>query len=133
MTNLETFLYERQAIVAALTAAGIETVLLNKDDIPKSLPAAIVTLASETAKNGTSRRFLSQDLDFSVFLVANAHQVPDPDAELYRLKEAFRAAYLASMSRDLPLTEFYTARLDGARLVRVARIALLRSGSGTAS
>lgn len=133
MTTKETFLYERQAIVAALEKAGIHSILLNKDSVPTDLPAAIVALNTETGKLGTSRRFASSDLDFSVYIVVNAHEVRDPDADLYHYKEAFREAYRAAMSRDLPKVEFYTARFDGARLVRVAKIDILRVGSGPAS
>ena len=133
MTPQETFIYERQAIVAALQYAGINAILLNKDDQPGDLPAAIVALNTETGKGGTSKRFTATDLEFSVYIVVNAHQVRDPDADLYRYKEAFRAAYRETMGRDIPKVSYYTARYDGARLVRVAQIDLLRVGSGTAS
>ena len=99
MTPKETFLYERQAIVAALEKAGIHSILLNKDSVPTDLPAAIVALNTETGKLGTSRRFASSDLDFSVYIVVNAHEVRDPDADLYHYKEAFREAYRAAMAK----------------------------------
>lgn len=133
MTFLEKFIYEREAIAAALRTAGIEAIQFNKDDIPKTLPCAIVILANEAGRLGTSRRFTDTDLAWTVFLVVNAQNVTDPELELYTLKESFRAAYLASANRDLPQVEYYTSRLDGARLVRIAKIDLLRAGSGTAS
>lgn len=132
MTFTEKFLYEREAIAAALRTAGIADVQFNKDDIPKNLPCAIVILDTETGKLGTTRRFTATDLDFTVFLVVNAHANPDPDADIYALKEAFRTAYMAALGRDLPKVDYYTSRLDGARLVRIAKIDLLRSGFGAA-
>lgn len=133
MTFTEKFLYEREAIAAALRAAHIPSIQFNKDAIPAQLPCAILVLDSETGRLATSRRFADSDLTWTVFLIVNAHNVADPDAELYGLKEAFRAACLTSLGRDLPQVTYYTSRLDGARLVRIARIDLLRSGSGAAS
>lgn len=124
---------QRETIKSALAQAGITTVLYSKDDIPKSLPAAIITLESETGKNGTSRRYADTDLAFSVYLVINASNVQDPDADLYNLKEAFRAKYITEAGRDFPSIEFYTARVDGARMVRIAKISLLKSGIGAGS
>lgn len=133
MTFLEKFIYEREAIASALRAANLATILFNKDSIPKELPCAILVLSSESGRLGTGRRFTDSDLLWTVFLVVNAQNVADPDAELYALKESFRAAYLAALSRDLPQVEYYTSRLDGARLVRIAKIDLLRTGTGAAS
>lgn len=130
MTPNEKMIYQREAIRQALTTAGLASVLYNKDDIPKELPAAIVILRDETGKNGTSRRFTDTDLNWIVYLIVNAQGVSDPDAEIYRLKESFRSSYLEKLGRDLPRVEYYTSRIDGARLVRVAMIELLRSGTG---
>ena len=124
---------ERSAITAALNKAEITNVLYNKDDIPKLLPAAIVTLESETGKNGTSKRFTDTDLAWSVFLIVNAQNVADPDGALYTLKESFRKTYIGTMGRDFPAIEYYSGRIDGARLVRIAKISLLRSGIGAGS
>jgi hypothetical protein len=124
---------ERAAITAALNQADIDNVLYNKDEIPKSLPAAIVTLESEVGKNSTSRRFTDTDLGWSVFLIVNAQNAIDPDADLYTLKESFRDKYLCTMGRDFPAIEYYSGRIDGARLVRIAKISLLRSGIGAGS
>lgn len=120
---------QRDAIKSALTQAGITTVLYSNGDIPKSLPAAIITLESETGKNGTSRRYVDTDLAFDVYLIVNASNAPDPDADLYALKETFRSKYIADMNRDFPLVEYYTARVDGARLVRIAKIQLFKGAS----
>lgn len=133
MTFLEKFLYEREAIASALRAAPIPSILFNKDSIPKELPCAILVLSSESGRLGTGRRFTDSDLLWTVFLIVNAQNVTDPDTELYTLKETFRAAYLNALGRDLPQIEYYTSRLDGARLVRIAKIDLLRSGTGAAS
>jgi len=124
---------EREAIKAALNSAEISTVLFNKDEIPKSLPAAIVTLEAETGKNGTSRQYVNTYLAWSVYLIVNAQGVADPDGYLYTLKEGFRKYYIAGMGRDFPQIEYYTGRIDGARLVRIAKISLLRSGTGAGS
>lgn len=130
MTGLEKFESERGSIRKALMDAGISTVMYNKDDIPKDLPAAIVILDGETGKNGTVRRYVDTEIAWTVYLIVNATKAEDPDADLYRLKEAFREQYQAAMYRDIPEIEYYTSRVDGARLVRVARLALLRSGTG---
>lgn len=133
MTPTEKFLFERETLRQALLSAGLATVLYNKDDIPKDLPAAILILDSETGKKPTNRRYADTDLAWSVFLLVNATKAEDPDAELYALKEAFRTAYQAALYRDIPEIEYYTSRVDGARLVRVARISLLKRGTGAAS
>lgn len=124
---------ERTKIVDALEAAKISLVMYNKDEIPKSLPAAIVTLESETGKNGTSRQYVSTDLAWTVYLIVNAQNVADPDAALYTLKESFRKYYITGVGRDFSQIEYYTARIDGARLVRIARIDLLKPGTGAGS
>jgi len=59
--------------------------------------------------------------------------VDDPDSDLYQLKEKFRSFYLKLMNRDLPSVEYYTSRIDGTRLVRIAKIDLLKSGIGASS
>ena len=130
MTALQKFEQERGAIRQALMEAGVATVMYNKDDIPKDLPAAIVILDGETGKNGTGRRYVDTDIAWTVYLIVNASKADDPDADLYRLKESFREKYQATMYRDIPEIEYYTSRVDGARLVRVARLALLKSGTG---
>lgn len=133
MTGLEKFENERSSIRQALMDVGVATVLFNKDDIPKDLPAAIVILDGETGKNGTGRRYVDTDISWTVYLIVNATKAEDPDADLYRLKEEFREQYRAAMYRDIPEIEYYTSRVDGARLVRVARLALLKSGTGAGS
>lgn len=133
MTGLEKFETERSSIKQALIDAGVASVMFNKDEIPKELPAAIVILDGETGKNGTGRRYVDTDIAWTVYLIVNATKAEDPDADLYRLKEKFREKYQAAMYRDIPEIEYYTSRVDGARLVRVARLALLKSGTGAGS
>lgn len=133
MTGIEKFENERSSIRQALMDVGIATVMYNKDDIPKDLPAGIVILDKETGKNGTGRRFVDTDIAWTVYLIVNATKAEDPDADLYTLKEKFREKYQATLYRDIPEIEYYTSRVDGARLVRVARLALLRSGTGAGS
>ena len=133
MTAHEKFIADRNRIVDALKFSDILTIQFNKDAIPKQLPCAIVILDSETGKNGTSRQYVSTDLAWTVFLIVNAQNVDDPDNDLYLLKEKFRAMYLKLMNRDLPSVEYYTSRIDGTRLVRIAKIDLLKSGTGAGS
>ncbi len=133
MTPLEKYQDERKRISEALKMAGVVETLYNKDNIPKKLPCAILILDSETGKNGTSRQYVDTDIVWTVFLIVNAQNVSDPDSELYSLKEKFRSFYLKLMNRDLPSIEYYTSRIDGTRLVRIAKIDLLKSGSGAGS
>jgi hypothetical protein len=133
MSAFEKFIADRNRIAAALKSSDIPTIQFNKDVIPKQLPCAIVILDSETGKNGTSRQFVSTDIAWTVFLVVNAHNVDDPDSDLYQLKEKFRTFYLKLMNRDLPSVEYYTSRIDGSRLVRIAKIDLLKVGNGASS
>ncbi len=130
MSAFEKFIADRNRIVDALKFCDIPTIQFNKDSIPKQLPCAIVILDSETGKNGTSRQFVSTDIAWTVFLIVNAHNVDDPDSDLYQLKEKFRSFYLKLMNRDIPSIEYYTSRIDGSRLVRIAKIDLLKSGTG---
>ena len=133
MSAFEKFIANRNRIVDALKFSDIPTIQFNKDAIPKQLPCAIVTLDSETGKNGTSRQFVNTDIAWTVFLIVNAHNVDDPDSDLYQLKEKFRSFYLKLLNRDLPRVEYYTSRIDGSRMVRIAKIDLLKVGNGASS
>jgi len=133
MTNHERFIAERKRIEDALKFSDIPTIQFNKDVIPKQLPCAIVILDSETGKNGTSRQYVSTDIAWTVFLIVNAQNITDPDSDLYLLKEKFRSFYLKLMNRDLPSIEYYSSRTDGTRLVRIAKIDLLKVGTGASS
>jgi hypothetical protein len=133
MTAYQRFIAERKRIVDALKFSDIPTIQFNKDAIPKQLPCAIVILDSETGKNGTSRQYVSTYIAWTVFLIVNAHNVDDPDSDLYQLKEKFRSFYLKLMNRDLPIVEYYSSRVDGTRLVRIAKIDLLKVGTGASS
>lgn len=130
MTGTKKFLYEREAIRQALEGAEIGTVLFNKDEVPRELPAAIVILDGETGVSGTIRRYIKTQIAWVVYLIVNAQGADDPDSALYELKEAFREKYQEALYRDLPVVEYYTSRVDGARLVRIAKIRLLKSGEG---
>ena len=133
MSAFKKFIADRNRIVDALKFSEIPTIQFNKDNIPKQLPCAIVILDSETGKNGTCRQFVSTDIAWTVFLIVNAHNVDDPDSDLYQLKEEFRTFYLKLMNRDIPSMEYYTSRVDGSRLVRIAKIDLLKVGNGASS
>jgi hypothetical protein len=132
MTAHEKFIADRNRIVDALKFSDIPTIQF-KDVIPKQLPCAIVILDSETGKNGTSRQYVSTDLAWTVFLIVNAQNVSDPDSDLYQLKEKFRSFYLKLINRDLPSVEYYTSRIDGTRLVRIAKIDLFKAGMGASA
>jgi hypothetical protein len=133
MTNLERFLAQRDKIVQSLQPCNIPTILFNKDSIPKNLPCAIVILDTEDGIKATSRQFTTTDIAWTVYLIVNAQNEDDPDLDLYKIKEKFRQAYLTLANRDIPHIEYYTSRIDGTRLVRIAKLDLLKSESGAAS
>jgi hypothetical protein len=133
VTALEKYQSERKRISEALKLAGVSETLYNKDNIPKNLPCAILILDSETGKHGTSRQYVDTDIAWTVFLIVNAHNVDDPDSDLYQLKEMFRSYYQKLMNRDIPSIEYYASRIDGSRLVRIAKIDLLKVGTGASS
>jgi len=133
VSALEKYLAERSRITEALKQAGVAELLYNKDSIPKNLPCAILILDSETGKLSTSKQYVDTDIVWTVFLIVNAQNVTDPDSALYQLKERFRSHYQKLMHRDLPSIEYYTSRIDGTRLVRIAKIDLLKAGTGAGS
>ena len=133
MSTLEKYQAERNRITEALKQAGVTELLYNKDNIPKNLPCAILILDSETGKLSTSKQYVDTDIAWTVFLIVNAQNVIDPDSTLYQLKERFRSHYQKLMHRDLPSVEYYTCRIDGSRLVRIAMIDLLKAGTGAGS
>ncbi len=133
MTAVEKYQAERSRISESLKLAGVAEILYNKDNIPKNLPCAILILDSETGKHGTSRQYVDTDIAWTIFLIVNAQNVTDPDTALYQLKDKFRSYYQKLMNRDLPSVEYYTSRIDGTRLVRIAKIDLLKSGTGAGS
>ncbi len=133
MNPHDKFIADRNRIVDALKFSDIPTIQFNKDVIPKQLPCAILILDSEAGKHGTSRQYVDTDIAWTVFLIVNAQNVSDPDAILYAFKEKFRSFYLKLMNRDLPSVEYYTSRIDGTRLVRIAKIDLLKSSTEAGS
>ena len=133
MSAIEKHQTERSRISEALKLAGIAETLYNKDNIPKNLPCAILILDSETGKLSTSKQYVDTDIAWTVFLIVNAQNVIDPDSALYQLKERFRSHYQKLMHRDLPSIEYYSSRMDGTRLVRIAKIDLLKAGTGAGS
>ena len=133
MSAIEKYQTERSRIIEALKQAGVIELLYNKDSIPKNLPCAILILDSETGKLSTSKQYVDTDIAWTVFLIVNAQNVIAPDSTLYQLKEKFRCHYQKLMHRDLPSVEYYTSRIDGTRLVRIAKIDLLKSGTGAGS
>ena len=133
MSNTAKFEAQRQIITRALNDCGILTIQFNKDNVPKALPCAIVILDSENGIKPTSSKFTATDIGWTVFLIVNAQNIDDPDLDLYSLKEKFRKFYYLFGNRDIPHIEYYTSRIDGTRLVRIAKLDLLKSGTGAAS
>lgn len=125
MTFTEKFEAERDQIIGALGKAGIETIILTTDIVPKSFPAAILSLREEAGTHATARQYRDTDLGWTVFLVIDATPAiqADPDAALYALKESFRGHYIDLVGKDFPKVEYYPANAD-ARKVRIARIEL---------
>ena len=118
------FLETRQKICEALEAAGIEraNISFHKDDIPKAFPAAIVVLQCETGVRGTAKQYTSIEHDIGVFLIADVNGLDDPDAAILALAQDFRKHYKTIFGKDIRQIEYYSARADAGRRVRIARI-----------
>ncbi len=119
-----TFQDKRLAIVKALVDTGISTkhIAFSKDTIPSSFPSAIVILEGEKGTNKSSKRFLSFEYDIQVFLIADVNNSDDPDSVILDLSDRFKANYLSSVGDDIPKIEFYPARADAGRKVRIAKV-----------
>ncbi len=119
-----TFQDKRLAIVKALVDTGISTkhIAFSKDTIPNSFPSAIVVLEGEKGTNKSSKRFLSFEYDIQVFLIADVNNSNDPDSVILDLSDRFKENYLRSVGDDIPKIEFYPARADAGRKVRIAKV-----------
>lgn len=117
---------ERAGIVKALNTAQISSVLYAKEAVPASYPAAIVVLATESGYNATATKYMNTELAWSVYLVISALNNSDPDQDAYDLKEAFRAALVTEIGKDVGFVEYYNSQCDG-RPVRVARMDIVKA------
>jgi hypothetical protein len=99
-------------------------ITFSKNVIPKEYPAAIVVLDNEQGKNGTAKRFTDWDIDFSVFLIVSIHNITDPDLKIVTVKQDFREQFLQILGSDFSKVEYYNARADAGREVRIAKINL---------
>lgn len=129
MTPTEKFSSTRAKIVAALEAAGIASgnIKYRRDYVPTTFPAAQVVLEGETGILPTSRQFRDTEIDWVIYLIADAHEqkVSDPDLSLYQLKEAVRAQYIERLHKDFPSIDYYTSMAE-ARKVKIAKISTRR-------
>ncbi|MCD4828218.1 MAG: hypothetical protein K8R90_02145 [Candidatus Cloacimonetes bacterium] len=123
------FLDTRDKICEALEAAGVEraNISFHKDDVPKAFPSAIVVLQGETGLNKTSRQFTEIEHDIGVFLIADVNNLDDPDTAILALAQDFRKNYKDKLGKDIPQIEYYSARADAGRRVRIAKVHTLVS------
>ena len=118
------FQITRAHIVTALKNAGIveNNISFDKESIPTAFPSAMVILEGESGILKTNKRFLEEVYNISIFLIINAEKVSDPDVEIMILKEAFRVQYQLLLKKDFPKVEYYNARADSGRKVKIAKI-----------
>jgi len=118
------FQITRAHIVTALKNAGIQenNISFDKESIPTAFPSAMVILEGESGILKTNKRFLEEVYNISIFLIINAEKVSDPDVEIMILKEAFRVQYQLLLKKDFPKVEYYNARADSGRKVKIAKI-----------
>jgi len=128
MTNTEIFLNRRNKIKQCLLDAGIheDNILFTQELIPEGLPAGIIALEDEAGKNGTNRQYTSTELDFTIYLVVDAHDIIDPDLDVFTLKEAVRTSYKSLLNKDFPKVTYYPSRYKTTQKVRIAKIATVK-------
>lgn len=119
-----TFIDKRQKIITALESSGIlaKNISFNKDEIPREFPAAIVILNGEKGIKPTSKRFCEFDYDIAVFLIVDVNKSSDPDADILALTNTFKDQYRAAIGSDIPKIDYYPARADSGRKVRIAKV-----------
>jgi len=118
------FQITRAHIVKALKNAGIveNNISFDRESIPTAFPSAMVILEGESGILKTNKRFLEEIYNISIFLIINAEKISDPDVEIMILKEAFRVQYQLLLKKDFPKVEYYNARADSGRKVKIAKI-----------
>ncbi len=119
-----TFTEKRQNILTTLDQTGIDAknIAFSKDTIPREFPAAIVTLDGEKGIKPTSKRFVEFEYDIAVFLIADVNKSTDPDVEILNLASIFKTHYQSVFGRDIPKIDYYPARADSGRKVRIAKV-----------
>ena len=119
-----TFTEKRQKIITALKNSGIQTdnISFKKDEIPREFPAAIVTLNGEKGINPTSKRFCEFEYDIAVFLITDVNKSSDPDADILDLSNTFKDQYRTILGSDISQIDYYPARADSGRKVRIAKV-----------
>ncbi len=119
-----TFQDKRIAIVKALIDTGISSrnIAFSKDTIPSSFPSAIVVLEGEKGCNKSSKRYLAFEYDIQVFLITDVNNSDDPDIDILKLSDRFKSNYRTAVGSDIPKIEFYPARADAGRKVRIAKV-----------
>ena len=117
----------RVQIVEALEASEINrsNITFHKDNVPRAFPAAMVILQGETGANGTSRRFTKIEYDIVVFLIVDVNNSKDPDADILSITKTFKENYKTLLGKDIPQIEYYSARADSSRKVRIAKLSLV--------
>jgi hypothetical protein len=119
-----TFTENRQKIITALVSSGIlsDNISYKKDDIPRDFPAAIVTLNGEKGIKPTAKRYCEFEYDIIVFLIADVNKSTDPDADILDLTNTFKDQYRLVFGIDIPKIDYYPARADSGRKVRIAKV-----------
>ncbi|MCF7815295.1 MAG: hypothetical protein K9N40_12535 [Candidatus Cloacimonetes bacterium] len=119
-----TFPEKRQKIITALESSGVLTknISFKKDNIPRDFPAAIVTLNGEKGIKPTSKRFCEFEYDIAVFLIVDVNNSKDPDADILDLANTFKSQYRTILGSDIPKIDYYPARADSGRKVRIAKV-----------
>ncbi len=114
----------RELICQALNACGIvsDNIRFHKDDVPSAFPAAMVVLQGEKGVNGTAKQYTSIEHDVGVFLIVDVNETDDSDSAVLALSERFREQYRKHVGRDIPQIEYYAARADSGRRVRIAKV-----------
>jgi len=122
--SITEFQIYRMNIVSALKKAGIKenNIFFYKDTIPVSFPSAFVVLELETGILKTSKRYLDSKFSFVIYLIISSEKAKDPDSEILILKEAFRVEYQLLLKKDFVKVEYYNARADAGRKVKIACI-----------
>ena len=117
-----TFTDKRELIVKALKNSGIKKIVFNKDDIPNTFPAAVVILEEEKGIAPTSHRFCEFDYNIAIYLIEDVNNTKDPDIKISKLAGVFKAHYREIFGKDVSQIEYYSARADASRKVKIAKI-----------
>jgi hypothetical protein len=119
-----TFTDKRQKIITALEDSGIQSdnISFKKDEIPRDFPAAIVTLNGEKGIKPTAKRYCEFEYDIAVFLIVDVNKSDDPDADILTLTNTFKGHYRAAVGSDITKIDYYPARADSGRKVRIAKV-----------